>query len=155
MIVAKFGGSSLADVEQFLQVRDILDMDPERRYLVVSAPGKRSPQDIKVTDLLLDCHHKAQLHQNFDQPFALLTGRFRDIERGLGLSGYLDETLKSLKTSLDEGACRDFILSRGECLCASLLSKWLNIALVDPVKAIRFDRRGKLMLEQTLSLLRD
>ena len=52
-IVAKFGGTSLADAEQFRKIRRIVEEGPERRILVASAPGKRFPEDTKVTDLLL------------------------------------------------------------------------------------------------------
>ena len=39
--VVKFGGSSLADAEQFRKVANIIKADPARRYVVPSAPGKR------------------------------------------------------------------------------------------------------------------
>ena len=55
-IVTKFGGSSLANDEQFRKVRSILELEPTRRYLVPSAPGKRFKDDDKVTDLLYACH---------------------------------------------------------------------------------------------------
>ena len=58
--VAKFGGSSLADAAHFQKVREIVEADPERRYIVPSAPGKRSPQDEKVTDLLYLCYEEAK-----------------------------------------------------------------------------------------------
>ena len=51
----KFGGSSLADGPQFRKVKQIIEGDPARRYVVPSAPGKRSPDDTKVTDLLYAC----------------------------------------------------------------------------------------------------
>ena len=57
-IVTKFGGSSLADAEQFAKVRRILSLDPARRYVVPSAPGRRFKEDEKVTDLLYRCHHR-------------------------------------------------------------------------------------------------
>ena len=53
--VVKFGGSSLADAEQFKKVIDIIRAEPERRYVVPSAPGKRFSGDEKVTDLLYEC----------------------------------------------------------------------------------------------------
>lgn len=53
MKVAKFGGSSLASAEQVEKVVAIIESDPKRRFVVVSAPGKRSSDDQKVTDLLL------------------------------------------------------------------------------------------------------
>lgn len=48
----KFGGSSLADASQFKKVYEIIKSDPDRKYVVPSAPGKRDSEDIKVTDLL-------------------------------------------------------------------------------------------------------
>ena len=58
-VVAKFGGTSLADAGQFRKVQQIIKSDPDRRFIVVSAPGKRFPDDIKVTDLLLKCWENA------------------------------------------------------------------------------------------------
>ena len=54
--VLKFGGSSLADAEQFKKVAAIIKAEPERRYVVAAAPGKRFSDDIKVTDMLYDCY---------------------------------------------------------------------------------------------------
>ncbi len=54
--VAKFGGSSVADAEQFRKVRNIVQSDPSRRIVVVSAAGKRNSADHKMTDLLYLCH---------------------------------------------------------------------------------------------------
>ena len=53
MKVCKFGGSSLANAEQIRKVCDIMLSDPDRRVMVVSAPGKRTKEDTKVTDLLI------------------------------------------------------------------------------------------------------
>ena len=54
--VLKFGGSSLADAEHFRAVADIVKSEPERKYVVASAPGKRNSSDIKVTDMLYECY---------------------------------------------------------------------------------------------------
>ena len=59
MIVAKFGGRSLADGTQFKKVKNIVLSDSERKYIIPSAPGKRGPGDDKVTDLLYACHEAA------------------------------------------------------------------------------------------------
>ena len=53
MKVIKFGGSSLASAEQLKKVLDIVTSDPERRFVIVSAPGKRHSEDTKVTDALI------------------------------------------------------------------------------------------------------
>ena len=53
--VAKFGGSSLADAAQMKKCADIIKAEPSRRFVVPSAPGKRFREDVKVTDLLINC----------------------------------------------------------------------------------------------------
>ena len=52
IVVAKFGGSSLADSSQFAKVKEIVTRDKNIRYIIPSAPGKRDKKDHKVTDLL-------------------------------------------------------------------------------------------------------
>lgn len=61
MKVVKFGGSSLATGEQVKKVFKIVTSDPERKIVVVSAPGKRYPTDEKITDLLIE-FGKRHLH---------------------------------------------------------------------------------------------
>ena len=58
--VAKFGGSSCASSEQFKKVKDIVLSDRDRKYIVVSAPGKRNSKDTKVTDLFLSLYEAVQ-----------------------------------------------------------------------------------------------
>ena len=58
--VTKFGGSSMADAGQYRKIRDIVLSDPARRIVVVSAAGKRSKKDHKITDLLYLCHAHTQ-----------------------------------------------------------------------------------------------
>ena len=84
--VLKFGGSSLADAEQFRKVAAIINAEPERRYVVASAPGKRFFEDEKVTDLLLHCHALATDRNPFDETFRRISDRFNGIIKDLGLS---------------------------------------------------------------------
>ncbi len=154
MIVAKFGGSSLADADCVNQVKNIFEADSARRFLVVSAPGKRTPEDTKVTDLLLDCHHKAQMSQNFDAEYGVFMQRFQEIAHGLHLDGALDEELKALKMDIYKSATRDFITSRGEYLCARLIARYFDIGFIDAKDVVRFDQYGKLELHKTLALLK-
>ena len=65
--VAKFGGTSLADAHQFRKVQAIVESDPQRRFVVPSAPGKRTADDRKITDLLYLCHAHAQQKLPFDE----------------------------------------------------------------------------------------
>ena len=70
MKVCKFGGSSLADAAQINKVIDIVLADPARRIVVVSAPGKRSSGDTKVTDLLIGLAETALKGEDVEAPRA-------------------------------------------------------------------------------------
>ena len=83
--VCKFGGSSLADAAHFQRVRDILLSDPQRRFVVASAPGKRDKADEKVTDLLYQCYRAVERKQPAEEIFARVAGRYMDIANALGL----------------------------------------------------------------------
>src|SRR6476646_9436916 len=84
-IVCKFGGSSVADHNQFLKIRKILQSNPKRTVVVPSAPGKRNSGEAKLTDLLYLCHDMAQKKLTLDGPFSLIRDRYLDIEAQLGL----------------------------------------------------------------------
>ena len=71
-VVAKFGGSSVADAAQVRKIAAIIESDPRRRFIVVSAPGKRTPQDKKITDLLYLCHSLGEQGLDTAAPFALI-----------------------------------------------------------------------------------
>ena len=60
--ITKFGGSSVANAEQFKKIKNIIHQDPTRRYIVVSAPGKRFSTDNKITDLLHLLHTHRKYH---------------------------------------------------------------------------------------------
>ena len=79
LVVAKFGGTSVADASQFRKIKEIVSNNPERRFIVVSAPGKRFPEDRKVTDLLLDCYEKAAAGESFADELSRIKARFQDI----------------------------------------------------------------------------
>ena len=90
--VVKFGGSSLADANQFRKVADIIRSDKERRYVVPSAPGKRFKDDIKVTDMLYACYDAvANEGKNAYNQFAPIAERFNGIISDLGLTLSLDD----------------------------------------------------------------
>ena len=40
--ITKFGGSSVANATQFRKVKHIIESDPSRRFVVVSAVGRAS-----------------------------------------------------------------------------------------------------------------
>lgn len=140
--VAKFGGSSLADSKQFKKVRKIIMDDPQRRYIVPSAPGKRFAQDQKITDLLYLCHKHVQQSIPFDEVFDLISKRYLDIVRGLDLSLDLIPHLEEIKRKIAEGASADFAASRGEFLNGLILSNLLGYDFIDPIEMIFFNENG-------------
>ena len=143
-VVAKFGGTSLADAGQFRKIRRIVEADPGRRFLVASAPGKRFDADEKVTDLLLRCYEQAAAGQPFEATLALVDARFREIVEGLGLDFPLSEEIAKLRVHLMDAPKRDFVLSRGEYLNARLLALYLGYTFVDPEWCVCFDGEGRL-----------
>ncbi|MGE5550907.1 MAG: aspartate kinase [Bacteroidota bacterium] len=151
--VAKFGGTSLADAEQFLKVKAIVEADPERRYIVPSAPGKRSPGDHKITDLLYLCHAHAQQAVPFDEIFSLIAGRYLDIVRDLGLGLRLQPHLDEIKQRVAGGATADYTASRGEYLNGLIMAELLGYEFVDPAEAIFFDENGAYDADRTQAAL--
>ena len=83
MKVAKFGGTSLANAEQIKKVCDIIVSDPDRRLVVVSAPGKRYKDDIKVTDLLISLAEKCLKETRQKQNLMLLLLDMKKLQKTL------------------------------------------------------------------------
>ncbi len=142
--VAKFGGTSLADAEQFRKVKKIIESDPSRRFIVASAPGKRFSEDIKVTDLLLNCYEKAVNGEDFEPELGKVRDRFQDILADLELDFPLEPEIDALRIHLSEDPQRDHVMSRGEYLNSRILAAWLGFTFVDPAWCVCFDENGKL-----------
>jgi aspartate kinase len=141
-IVAKFGGSSLADASQFKKVKDIVLSDPNRRYVVPSAPGKRFSSDMKVTDLLYKCHYDAMAGRDITENFSKVQERYIEIKTELSLNVDIDKQLEIIKYSIQNGQSADYAASRGEYLCGILLAEYLGFDFIDAADAIIFDPRG-------------
>ncbi len=154
IIVTKFGGTSLADAGQFQKIKDILSADPDRRYVVASAPGKRFSDDIKVTDLLLSCYEKAASGENCDEDLAAVSARFGDILRDLQMEFPLEEEIEIIRDKIKEGAQREYLASRGEYLNSRILAAYLGFTFVDPEWCVCFNDEGELdelMTQKALS----
>ena len=143
-IVAKFGGSSLADSAQFRKVRQIIEEDPARRIIVVSAPGKRFPGDVKVTDLLQLCFEEAVKSASFESTLEAVRSRYEEIISGLKIDYDLDREFDIIRSHLETAPDRDYILSRGEYLCAVIFAAYTGFSFVDPEWCIFFNSKGKL-----------
>lgn len=149
LIVAKFGGSSLADSSQFRKVKDIVKSDERRRYIVPSAPGKRNSKDHKITDLLYMCYQLASHGLNFDEVFYIIYDRYLGICKDLGLSLNIEAILKEIKEDIRDGASRDYTASRGEYLNGLILSDFLGYEFIDAKELIIFDNKNTFDSEST------
>jgi len=147
--VCKFGGSSLADGAQFRKVAEIIRRDPERRYVVPSAPGRRSTDDQKITDLLYLCHASAAQDVPFDQTFSRIADRFRGIVADLDLSLDLTPHLDRIKAKISDGASADYTASRGEYLNGLVMAALLGYDFIDPAAVIHFNANGRFDPETT------
>lgn len=154
MIVAKFGGSSLADAAQFQKVKDIVLADSRRRVIVPSAPGKRFDSDDKITDLLYRCYREQQAGEAFENTFEIICGRYLEIARDLKLSIDIMPYLNEIRRRISEGASADYCASRGEYLNGLLLSDYLGFPFLDAAEVILFDAKGVLDSETTNLALR-
>ena len=78
--ITKFGGSSCASAEQFRKVRAIIESDPSRRFVVVSAAGRKTKKDNKITDLLYLCRAHVDYHVDYHPVFEIIRARFLEIK---------------------------------------------------------------------------
>ena len=153
--VVKFGGSSLADAEHFKQVASIIKADPNRRYVVPSAPGKRFKEDTKVTDMLYECYEKIRNQESIDELYDKIVARYTDIIKGLGLDFDISGELEYVKSAMMHRAGRDFAASRGEYLNSLILAKYLKFDFVDAENVIYFKDNGTLDEEKTNEMMRE
>lgn len=154
-IVAKFGGSSLADAGQFRKVKEILRQNPARRYVVPSAPGKRSRDDVKVTDLLYTCYEKASRGEEYRTVLKKIQSRYQEIIDELKLSVSLDDEFEMMEQAFLNRAGEKYAASRGEYLNGILLADFLGYEFVDSAEVVRFDRNGNFESERTNFFLSD
>jgi len=151
--VVKFGGSSLADAKQFEKVAAIIKAEPERRYVVPSAPGKRFSEDTKVTDMLYACYDKATEGANIKEAFASIRERYNGIIRELGIDLDLSGEFEYIESALMHHPGRDYAASRGEYLNGIILAKYLGFDFIDAAKVIFFKDNGSFDAERTNDVL--
>lgn len=140
VIVCKFGGSSLADAQQFKKVKDIILSQAQRKFVIPSAPGKGPEGKHKVTDLLLMCYQLVSHGLNFEEVYQMVRQRFLDIRNGLNLDIRIEEDLDQIYQDIQAGASQDYCASRGEYLNGLLLSEYLGFEFIDPSQFIYFDK---------------
>lgn len=148
MKVAKFGGSSLADAGQLQKVKDIIQADKDRKYIVVSAPGKGVNNNHKVTDLLAMCHQLSDHDLNFNEVYKIIEDVYKSIVADLSLAIDIDSILAEVKEEITNGVSYDFVISRGEFMSAQVLASFIGYDFVD-AKDLIFFNEGILDLEKS------
>ncbi|PRR77381.1 Aspartokinase 3 [Clostridium liquoris] len=148
-IVAKFGGSSLADSLQFNKVKAIVLGDERRKYIIPSAPGKRNKGDQKITDLLYLCQAHVQHNIAFNDVFNVIENRFLQLVEELDVTIDIKKYLEEIKINIARGASADYTASRGEYLNGLILSDFLHYEFVDPAEIIFFKKNGIFDEERT------
>ena len=147
--VAKFGGSSVAGAEQFRKVKSIIEADPARRVVVVSAAGKRSADDHKLTDLLYLCHAHLSYGVSCDDILQTIEGRFAEIRTELGLRFDAEGEMKKLAAGLSRDTSVDELVSRGEYYTARLMAEYLGYRFVDAADCVFFGYDGQIDRDRT------
>ena len=151
--IVKFGGSSLANAQQFEKVGEIIRSDESRRYVVPSAPGKRFDGDTKVTDLLYKCYNIAVQGEDFGAVLQEIKERYYEIIRGLKLDLSLEEEFAQIEKDFKAQAGADYAASRGEFLNGKVMAAYLGYEFVDAATVIRFDKNGNFDADKTDKLL--
>ena len=151
--VVKFGGTSLASAEQIKKAVAIVKADPARRYMVASAPGKRTGDDIKVTDLLYRCYNEASSGSDFSATLGQIESRFADIIAGLGISFDLASEIAVLREHLSTAPNSDYMASRGEYLNSKIIAAYIGFPFVDAAECVFFKENGTLDGEKTFRIL--
>ena len=153
--VCKFGGTSMSDGMNFRRVAQIIDGDASRRYVVVSAPGKRFSSDSKVTDLLYAAHDALEEGGDFHAAFQKVRDRFQGIVKESGLSFEIDTLLDECEKEIVKENERDFTASRGEYLSARVMAALLDVPFIDARDTVKFFEDGTLNQSETFALVRD
>ena len=151
--VAKFGGSSVAGAEQFKKVKRIIEADPSRRLVVVSAAGKRGADDHKLTDLLYLCHAHLTYGVSCEDIMNTIRQRFVDIRNELGLHYDVEGEFDALSARLSRDMSVDELVSRGEYFTARLMAEYLGFTFVDAAGCIFFGFDGQIDREKTDSTI--
>ena len=139
----------MADGTVMMRVKKIIDSEKDRKYIVVSAPGKRYSGDIKITDALYSCYTEVSETESCQNTFPLIRTRFEGIVRELGIDFNIRDVLDETERRILEESSADFTASRGEYLCARIMAVVLGAKFVDAEDVIFFNEKGMLDEQKT------
>ena len=151
--VLKFGGTSMADAAQYKKIRDIVRSDPSRRVVVVSAAGKRTSDDNKITDLLFLCYAHLQYGVSYDSILDMICERYITIRDELGLKTDLEGEFDALRKRMESGISREELVSRGEYFSALLMAEYLGFRFIDATQWLYFHYDGTVDQEKSYAAL--
>lgn len=155
LIVAKFGGSSLATSEQFKKVKSIVLANPDRRVVIVSALGKSENEDNKVTDLLYLLHAHLKYGVQYESIFELIRKRYLLIKAELNLKYDVNAAFNELKGTLNKQTSVDVLVSKGEFFSAQLLAEYIGYQFVDAKDVLKFKYDSQIDYEASKALFND
>ncbi|EGY80044.1 homoserine O-acetyltransferase/O-succinyltransferase family protein [Peptoniphilus indolicus] len=165
--VAKFGGSSLSNAKQFSKVKNIITSKSESDVVVVSAPGKRYNEDVKVTDRLINVAElntetkdieklikKLEIellkkNDDLNENLSELKTRFYEISKDLGIEEKCTPEIDVVFKAIEGSTSKDFIVSRGEYLNAKIMANYLNYEFIDAKDIIIFDEKYNVNFEKS------
>ena len=154
--ITKFGGSSVADAEHFRKIKGIIESDPARRFVVVSACGRRFKGDSKVTDLLYLVNAHVRYHVSCDDLLEDIAQRYFDIADELGLAYPIrDEFAAFAERAKAGGYTTEELVSRGEYFTARLMAEYLGLPFLDAAEVVAFHHDGSLSMKRTAELFAD
>ncbi len=147
--VVKFGGSSVASSEMFGKIKQIVESDKKRKIVVVSALGKRQSSDAKITDLLYLLKAHIQYGVDYNPILDQIKERYIGIKNELGLKVDIEKEFDEIEKIIKVDCNEEFIVSRGEYLCAKLMADYLGFEFVDAKDLFYFDYNGTIDQEKT------
>jgi aspartate kinase len=147
--VCKFGGTSMADAASIKNAGEIVRSDKTRKYVVVSAPGKRFKNDVKITDLLYDAFRVRNDGNAFFAAFTKIKTRFDEIAAGLGLRRDFTDVYDEIERNIKASETPDYAASRGEFLSALITAEYLGFAFIDAKDIVAFGENGAFEPEKT------
>ena len=146
-VVCKFGGTSLSCFENIKKVKDIV-CSGNKRFVIVSAPGKRSREDIKITDTLIKCFDLSKDNKDFKAYWEEKKKRYTEIMSFLNVFDLdLTKDFEILFDEIKKHKNYDFVISRGEYLSAKIIARYFNYEFLDAISFLTFDMQGKIDLK--------